>query len=70
MRTHNNRGVAHIILLAVLVLVALSVLARCDIDSAQANTANHLREHTDEMEPNPCRYGNNPDRAYTLRSGL
>lgn len=55
MKTNHQRGVIHILLLAVLVLVALSVLARCDIDRAGAEQATPYWEHNDALESNPCR---------------
>ena len=59
MTRRNQRGVVHILLLAILVLVLLSVLARCDIDSAEAYQINPHPEVPDALEPNPCRCGNN-----------
>ena len=50
MNKHNNRGVVHILLLAVLVLVALSLMARCDIDQARADELNHPTENSDAMK--------------------
>jgi hypothetical protein len=70
MNTHNQRGVVHILLLAVLVLVALSAMARCDIDNATANELTPQQEHSDAMEPNSCQRGNNPAGAHALRRSL
>ena len=55
MNTHKQRGVVHILLLAVLVLVVLSGLARCDIDNARADEVKPNWEIADAMESNPYR---------------
>ena len=55
MKQHKQRGVAHILLIAILVLVALSGLARCDIEQARGDEFKPLWEHSDAMEPNPSR---------------
>lgn len=64
MNTHHQRGVAHILMLAVLVLVALSVLARCDVEAQAGGLTPHQEQHHG-LETNRCRCGNNPARPAT-----
>ena len=66
MKNRNHRGVAHILLLAILVLIGLSLLARCDIDSATADEIRPYRESSDERVIDICRHGNHPARRCAL----
>ena len=37
MNTHKQKGIAHVLLIAFLVLIALSGIARCDIEQTSAD---------------------------------
>jgi hypothetical protein len=70
MKQHKQRGVAHILLIAILVLVALSGLARCDIEHARGDEFTPLWEHSDAMETNPSRVDVCLIRPAALQRGL
>ncbi|MEM6257429.1 MAG: hypothetical protein AAGI37_03860 [Planctomycetota bacterium] len=70
MNKRKPHGFAHVILLAVLVLVALSVMARCDIDQARADEPNYPTESSDAMDSHPCRCDSDLDRPGADQPGL
>ena len=49
MNTHHPKGFIHVLLLAVIVLFALSILARCDIENASADEVNPYLEPSDAI---------------------
>ena len=57
MQKHNNRGVIHVLLLATLILVALSLMARCDIDNTQHDELTNPMENRDAMDTDLRWYG-------------
>jgi hypothetical protein len=52
MKTQHQKGFVHILLIAFLVLFALSTLARCDIDNASADEVTPYLEPSDAI-PTP-----------------
>lgn len=63
MKQRKQRGVVQILVLCIIVLVGLSMLARCDIEDARTDHETNPQGHTDEMETNDHRIGNNPART-------
>lgn len=57
MKQRKQRGVVQVLVLAVLVLLALSVLVRCDINNTRTEHKTTTQEQPDEMETNDRRTG-------------
>ena len=66
MNNHNQRGVARVLLLAILALIGLSLLARCDIDNASADEIEPYREPSDELVIDVCRHDSPTTRCCPL----
>lgn len=72
MNTHNQKGIAHILLIAFLVLIVLSGIARCDIDQSSADEITpRIKQPLDGNEtPTYPEYRYDPNFTGADRPGL
>jgi hypothetical protein len=71
MNTHKQKGIAHVLLIAFLVLIALSGIARCDIDQTSADEITPRIKHPldDHDTPTYPEYRYDPNFTGAGRSG-
>lgn len=72
MNTHHQRGVAHVLVPVIIILIGLGILARLDIDNAETGPDAHPeREYRHAPDDtNPYRSGNDMDGSAALQHGL
>jgi hypothetical protein len=72
MNTHKQKGIAYVLLIAFLVLISLSGIARCDIDQTSADEVTpHIKQPRDGDEiPSYPEYRYDPNFTGADRPGL